>query len=50
MKQEAKTCAESGKPGVTWSVDSLEFETLRGSKTGLAASESGTGLGLWLQR
>lgn len=49
MKQEAKTCAEIGKPGVAWSVDSLEFP-LRGSKTGLAASEYGTGPGLWLQR
>ena len=49
MKQEAKTCAESGKRGVAWSVDCLEFP-LRGSKTGLAASESGTGPGSWLQR
>ena len=49
MMQEAKTYADSGKQGVAWSVDSLEF-AVRGSKTGLAASETGTGHGLWLQR
>ena len=49
MKQEAKTFAESRKQGVAWSVDSLEF-AIRGSKTGSAASETGNGHGLWLQR
>ena len=49
MKQEAKTFAESGKQGVALSVDSLEF-AVRGSKTGSAASETGNGHGLWLQR